>query len=202
MGQLYLPPQLNAQGSPFLYDNWMPGMVIFNDLDTAEVTAMNYNAYFDEVVYLNKVLNKYIIIDHRSIKAFLLVPGRGRPSLTFHRRKLNQHSRSKYIQVLVADSVSLYAARRIELIEDTGYPPSAHPDYYHPVTDYYITTGDTQPFRIKPSKSQLLSIFPDRNKSIKRYIAQHHLRVSVEADLVEVIRFVNESAPDTQSFIP
>jgi hypothetical protein len=202
MGQLYLPPQLNAQGSPFLYDEWMAGTIVFNGLDTTEVSAMNYNAYFDELVYLNKVLNKYIVIDHRSIQAFTLFPGQGRPAMTFRHRNQQQHNRGKYMQVLVADSVSLYAVRRIEFIEDPGYPPSAHPDYFHPETDYYVAVGGIQPFRIKPSKSQLLSLFPDRKKDIKQFIGQHHLRLSNEPDLVELIRYVNEIDPDIQSIIP
>lgn len=196
MGQMYLPPQLKAQGTPFLYEKWMAGMIIFSDLDTAEISVMNYNAYFDEVVYLNKVLNKYVVIDHSSVKAFILFPGQGRPALTFRHWSQHQHNKRRYMQVLVADSLSLYAVRRIEFIEDPGYPPSAHPDYFHPATEYYIAAGDAQPFRIKPSKGQLLDLFPDRKKSIKRYIAQHHPKLSNEPDLVGLIRFVNDTDPD------
>jgi len=194
-GQLYLPPQHHAQGTPFINDNWTAGMVIINDWDTARISSMNYNAYLDEVIYLNQVLNKYIVIDHQSIQEFILIPGNGKPVLKFSRRISNNKIRSKYIQALVEDSVSLYAVRNVEFIEDPGYPPSLHPDHYLPINEYYVKKQDSLMVKIKPSNVQLYKIFPDKEKAIKRYIRQHQLKVSNELDLIGVILFINETDP-------
>ena len=194
-GQLYLPPQHHAQGTPFMNDNWTAGMVIFNDWDTVRISSMNYNAYLDEVIYLNQVLNKYIVIDHQSIQEFILIPGNGKPVLKFSRRISNNKIRSKYIQVLVEDSVSLYAVRKVEFIEDPGYPPSLHPDHYLPINEYYVKKQDFLMVKIKPSNVQLYRIFPDKEKAIKRYIRQHQLKVSNELDLIGVILFINDTDP-------
>jgi hypothetical protein len=200
-GQLYLPPQHHAQGSPFLNDDWMAGMVILNGRDTARISSMNHNAHLDEVIYFNQVLNKYIIIDHQSIEAFLLIPGNGMSVLRFSRWISNKKIRSKYIQVLVEDSVSLYAVRKVEFIEDPGYPPSLHPDHYLPISEYYVKKQDSLMVKIKPSNVQLYHIFPSKKKAIKRYIRQHQLKVSNESDLIEVIHFVNETDPVIDPFL-
>ncbi len=191
-GQLYLPPQHHAQGTPFMNDNWTAGVVIFNDWDTVRISSMNYNAYLDEVIYLNQVLNKYIVIDHQSIHEFILIPGNGKPVLKFCHQSLNNRIRSKYIQVLVEDSVSLYAVRKVEFIEDPGYPPSLHPDHFLPINEYYVKKQDSLMVKIKPSNVQLYRIFPDKEKAIKRYIRQHQLKVSNELDLIGVILFIND----------
>ena len=200
-GQLYLPPQHHAQGTPFMNDNWTAGVVIFNDRDTARIASMNYNAYLDEVIYLNQVLNKYIVIDHQSIQEFILIPGNGKQVLRFSHRSLNDEIRSKYIQVLVEDSVSLYAVRKVEFIEDPGYPPSLHPDHYLPINEYYVKKQNSLMVKVKPSNVQLYKIFPDKEKAIKRYIRQHQLKVSGEMDLIEVIFFINDADPVIDPFL-
>ncbi|KPL14540.1 MAG: hypothetical protein AMS23_06245 [Bacteroides sp. SM1_62] len=202
MGQLYHPPRHQARGTPFLNDDWMAGMLIFKDLDTVMISSMNYNAYLDEVVYLNKVLNKYIVIDYQYIQEFMLIPGQGKPALKFRCQDPDHNIRSKYIQVLLADSVSLFAVRKVDFVEDEGYPPSAHPDYYHPVSIYYVEKQDSSMVRIKLTKGQLINVFPDRKKAISRFIRQNHSNLSNEPDLVEVIRFVNIAGPDIQPFLP
>lgn len=200
-GQLYLPPQVHARGSPFLNDDWKAGMVIFNGRDTARISSMNYNAYLDEVIYFNQVLNKYIIIDHQSMQEFILIPGNGMSVLRFSRWISNNKIRSKYIQVLIEDSVSLYAVRKVEFIEDPGYPPSLHPDHYLPINEYYVKKQDSLMVKIKPSNVQLYNIFPDKEKAIKRYIRQHQLKLSNELDLIEVILFINETDPIIDPFL-
>ena len=194
-GQLYLPPQHHAQGTPFMNDNWTAGMVISNEGDTVRISRMNYNAYLDEMIYFNQALNKYIVIDHQSIQEFILIPGNGKQVLRFSHRSLNDEIRSKYIQVLVEDSVSLYAVRKVEFIEDPGYPPSLHPDHYLPINEYYVKKQNSLMVKVKPSKPQLYNIFPDKEKAIKRYIRQHQLKVSGEMDLIEVIFFINDADP-------
>ena len=194
-GQLYLPPQHHAQGTPFMNDNWTAGMVISNEGDTVRISRMNYNAYLDEMIYFNQALNKYIVIDHQSIQEFILIPGNGKQVLRFSHRSLNDEIRSKYIQVLVEDSVSLYAVRKVEFIEDPGYPPSLHPDHYLPINEYYVKKQNSLMVKVKPSNVQLYKIFPDKEKAIKRYIRQHQLKVSNELDLIGVILFINETDP-------
>ena len=200
-GQLYLPPQHHAQGTPFMNDNWTAGMVISNEGDTVRISRMNYNAYLDEMIYFNQALNKYIVIDHQSIQEFILIPGNGKQVLRFSHRSLNDEIRSKYIQVLVEDSVSLYAVRKVEFIEDPGYPPSLHPDHYLPINEYYVKKQNSLMVKVKPSNVQLYKIFPDKEKAIKRYIRQHQLKVSGELDLIEVIFFINDADPVIDPFL-
>jgi hypothetical protein len=200
-GQLYMPPQIHAQGSPFLNDDWTAGVVILYGRDTARISRMNYNAYLDEMIYFNQALNKYIVIDHQSIQEFILIPGNGKQVLRFSHRSLNDEIRSKYIQVLVEDSVSLYAVRKVELIEDPGYPPSLHPDHYLPINEYYLKKQDSLMVKLKPSNVQLNNIFPDKEKAIKRYVRQHQLKVSNELDLIEVILFINDTDPVMDPFL-
>ena len=200
-GQLYLPPQHHAQGTPFMNDNWTAGMVISNEGDTVRISRMNYNAYLDEMIYFNQALNKYIVIDHQSIQEFILIPGNGKQVLRFSHRSLNDEIRSKYIQVLVEDSVSLYAVRKVEFIEDPGYPPSLHPDHYLPINEYYVKKQNSLMVKVKPSNVQLYKIFPDKEKAIKRYIRQHQLKVSGEMDLIEVIFFINDADPVIDPFL-
>ena len=200
-GQLYLPPQHHAQGTPFMNDNWTAGMVISNEGDTVRISRMNYNAYLDKMIYFNQALNKYIVIDHQSIQEFILIPGNGKQVLRFSHRSLNDEIRSKYIQVLVEDSVSLYAVRKVEFIEDPGYPPSLHPDHYLPINEYYVKKQNSLMVKVKPSNVQLYKIFPDKEKAIKRYIRQHQLKVSGEMDLIEVIFFINDADPVIDPFL-
>ncbi len=192
-GKIYQPPQQSIQGSPFVNENWMAGKIIFTSGDTAGIRSMNYNAFLDELVYLNQALDKHVIIDHQTIQSFHFIPGNGKPVIKYIRSPRQEVIRATYIQELVNDTVTLLAFRKKEIIEDPGYPPSLHPDYYLVADQYFVMQPDSSIIKIKPSRYGIYKTFPDIRKKLRGYIRKHQLYVSDENDLVELVRFINET---------
>ena len=190
-GELYLPLQGHIRGTPFLNERWMPGIVVFQGGDSTWISSMNYNAYLDEVIYVNQVLNMQVIIDHLTLEGFILTPGDGKPDLRFNRWISTKNARSKYVQVLVKERISLLVVRKTDLIIDQGYPPALHPDYFLPNDKYYVVQQDSILLRFKPSIAQLSRLFPEWKKEIKQYVKQQRLNVSDEPDLIQVFHYLN-----------
>ena len=191
-GELYHPAKGRIKGSPLLNTEWMPGMVYFSNGDSLVLSSMNYDAYLGELIYMNQVLNRQVMIDRQSLKGFDLRPSKGRSDRRFRRLGSANEFHSNYVEVLLTGTISLLVVRKTDLIIDEGTPPALHPDYFLSNHKYHMLLQDSTTRKLKPSFTQLYRYFPENKKEIKQYIKSQHLKVSVEADLIQVFRYINE----------
>lgn len=180
-------------GSPYLKDNFLPGILELNDGSKSDKVPLRYNIASDafEVIQNSDTLSlnqpyklKKVIYDD---KVFIFDPFlRANPE-----RKYNG-----FFQLKVDGKLSLYIKRNKDLLYDSfvsNYQGgSGTKEYYYVDKVSYIgKIGDRSGFLIKSKRSFLNQFDAEDKTEIKSFIKKNNIKFKDEKDLVKLVKFVN-----------
>ncbi len=181
-GRIFINRFINYD-SQFFY-RWAKGDVTLYDSTVLKNKYIRYNHYLDELIWTRKLDYKSAIIDKQSVRAFSIYDDNNAPVAHFIKTRLKNwyenDSIDIFLQVLVEGNISLYAVRKIELIENVIY----NKDRY-----YVLLEGNYNNF--KPSRVNLLRLFPGKRAEFRSILRKNKLQVRHEDQLIKAIELYN-----------
>jgi hypothetical protein len=189
-GRVFINNFIN-HNSQFFY-KWAKGDVILYNGKLLKDNNIRYNHYLDELIWLRKSDYKAAIVDKQSVGGFIIYNDDNTTYAYFKRTKIKDWYASDtsnvYLQVLAEGPVSLYALRKIELIQNV----------IHNSDKYYLLLENNY-YYFKPSRFRLLRFFPENRPELRKIFRKNNLKVRHESDLVKAIILYNNSIdPDKQ----
>ncbi|MGN6293647.1 MAG: hypothetical protein ACTHMV_12960, partial [Chitinophagaceae bacterium] len=186
------PHDLNAEGSPFLYDQYIP----------AEISVMQGGVYPGIKIKLNVVDNELLFMADNGQEMSTTTPvksiklnmpkedGSGMEELIFEGNGIALNSPGARIyQVLVDGKARLLKHIQISYSDVRKYPEGIMARVFKKKSFYYAVVKNQPPVKFDKSKSEVMALFPDKQNEVASFIQTQKLKCKTEEDLVKVFQY-------------
>lgn len=190
---------MQADGSPYLHDDWVKGDLKLRDSTLVEGQDFRYNGYLDELIWRQPRTLQSIKINKETVSAFTLYPNE-HDTLVFRNINIKPWYESDelnlYAQILYKDEVTLVAHQRIrrtgETHRSTGGRIIARPRIEHdPVYYFVMPDGEAREISRK-SRRAISRLFPDHRREVRSALRREAGRIDHEADLINAAHIINQ----------
>ena len=167
-------------GNPFLYEGWNNQGVVYSEGVAYNISKLNYNMYSDEIAEL-KTANEVFVFDKAAIDS-LVISGR-------QFKKLN----GAFYEMLAGGSKMALLKQHTTRVQKGQFNPTdgtTTPSRLVRMDDYF-TYSDGKIQKYKPSKSNMVEVFGDKESEIKKLIKDEKLSHKNEEDLKRVFNYYN-----------
>ena len=181
------PVNFVYDGSPYLYDQFRTGDVIFDDGTVYKEILLRYNVYYDLFEFSIKG-NEYALDKSAKYSVFRI----GDQTFIYQSYLYDSIEKEGYIEIIAKGNYSLYRIYKIRFKEATAgkaYQEPANAKFTRPKPEYMIGKVDDKIVSIKNEK-QLLKNF-DLSKQVKKYSGNKKIKLKNEKDYLKLIEFLN-----------
>lgn len=185
---LYIYQYEDVKGSSFLFDNWLPGMVIMNTHHVFKNVKLKFDVTKNEFVF------------NRNDSSFILGPEavevrlyqKNGDSLVFKNGyAINNAIRpSKYLQVLTEGKLTFLKFLQKNVEEYNEYGDATKYKRFAEMYDYYIYK-DGNADAIHLSKKELQTLLNDKWDKMSEYLSQNRLSGKDEKSFTAAISYYN-----------
>lgn len=188
---------VNVVGSPYLYDEALPGTIYFE-----EGQVLQGPTRYDLINYrlVLRYHGDWMVLDPQRVSHFELRTRQG-DTLTFHKASIlvgNTETKvppGAFWQVLHQEAYTLMVAHRKEFSpaeNSVEYGRTVQKDaiYEDKNPDYFLLTPTDKLDEIKLRRGWLLRYFSERKPELKRLIKRENLSLSQEADVCRMLAWL------------
>ena len=188
----YITQYTDVKGSPFLFDNWLPGKLILNNGETLQNLQLKFDDYNNKFL-LNKNDTGYQISP--VVKQVVLYPGTADTS-TFLLFKsgftgVDKLSPKTFVQVLVDGKNSLLKQYKKDLEEYTEYGNATRFKRFNESFEYFAGVNGKY-ITIRFSRKTLEELMQEKWTAVSAYLTQNKLNGKDEKSFIEAFKFYNK----------
>ncbi len=197
-GELFIST-MQADGSPYLHDNWVKGDLILKDGSMIAQQDFRYNGYLDALIWRQPKTLQSVKADKDLVEQFILYPP-GSDTMVFQNITISPWYESRplnlYAEIRYLGDISLVVHQRIrrtgETLESRGARIISRPRIeLDPV--YYIIMPDNEAREIRRLNRRSLSrLFPDEGVAIRSALRRAGIRINNEADLLRAVAVIDQ----------
>ncbi len=190
---------MQADGSPYLHDNWVRGDLFLRDGSLVREQYFRYNGYLDALIWRQPRSLQSVKVAKDMVEQFVLHPPGG-DSLIFQNITLRPWYESAsvnlYAQILYKGDISLVVHQRIrrtgETLESRGTRIISRPRIEHdPV--FYVLMPDHEARELRRhSRRSLSRLFPDHRAEVRASLRNEGIRINSQEDLVRAIKIIDK----------
>lgn len=201
IGRNYLSPPV-GKGSPFLYDNFLNGYVVFITGDTVRNKLFKYDCLKNDFIWMADG-KSMVALDHNLIKSFSLFPREG-GERKFEKTTLKlpfiADSLFRYLEVLAKGKINLYSFHKVEVEAENTIGLSGglyQVNLYTNKTLYFIQLDELPVRQVRFSKRSIYEAYPEYKEKIRKIIrANHGGGIRNEYQLTQLVNLINENWKD------
>ena len=177
------------KGSPYLNDDLVKGVLVFNDGSVMKDVPLRIDLYTDEFIATN-IDGDEIVLDTRFFLK-IMVPHDGQDVVY---KKVNPNKPEQFYEVLYEDGdMAFFKERFVTLREGTNNGMSKTDSKFRQRTNYFIRHDDQQVAKVRLKKKDIFSGFVDSELyAMKAYAKRKGIKFKDEKDYVAVFTAINE----------
>ena len=185
-----------VEGTPYYGDGkWYTGLIITQDEQYLTDRKIRYNAYDDQIQYLEK--NNPFYYDNKVVKSFEYseVDDKGELERYYFANGYEYKdnlSKINFVRVIF-DGANVTVLNRIKTVKQKVTPANygaADYDKFFDVSQAYIVKdGEVDKFKI--GRSSTLKAFPSKKKEIKSYIDENLISFNRTNDVVKLFKYID-----------
>lgn len=186
----------DAEGSPFLSDNWYIGYGIFSDGQTSRPQQMNYDIHGNNLVYKTAGNDNVLKLVDNTFKGFILKDGEEKllfskiPGNAFDKEK----SEEKYYQIVHAPSqkVIVEYTKKLDDPNASGWMSSKDNTLnakYEMDIEYYVMNQKGKYEEVKLKNKSVLKLFKDKKDQVNAFIKSNNIDIESPEDLYKVTEY-------------
>jgi len=189
--QVYKMRSGNYLGTPFLYQDFKRGSVIFSNHGKISDVPLNYNISTAEVVYQKGGKTYLMFTDY--VLSFTVSDTSSDKIRTFSREFIPHAKRSEFIEILTEGKVILYKRRIKEMLETEKNSHYSSPGPLDEYTDrkQFLVKQDNEIKLLRQRKKPTLELFGDHTTGISQYIKKEKIKLHREEDLIKLVDYYN-----------
>ena len=174
-------------GSPYLHQDFRPGMLVLNDSTKADDLLIRYNVYAQqfEIKIDGKLygMSKNEIVDYIriGIQKFVFVEAKNNLQVF---EQLNQQGHTR---LLLKHACTFEPANYIAAL-DAGHEVP----YFEHRNNYYIQSGDEEPQELKLRRKKVVEALGMKESEIENYIKENNLSTRDRGDLIRIFNHFND----------
>src|SRR5690606_35075383 len=178
----------DIEGSPYFQNDFLYAFV---DEDTSKPHKLRYNAYKDEMEFMNNGeiyyidKNKYKSITFEPFKKYVLV-----------NYELNNEEVHGYLIEILAGNYSLYQTERKKFLPERtvsrGLSETHTPAQFREADEvFFIKLQNGNILELPSSKSKLADLFGDYSKSVNQYLKENKISLKNQNNLKKLFQYIN-----------
>ncbi len=174
-------------GSPYLYDQFRTGDVIFDDGTIYKEMLLRYNVYYDLFEFSIKG-HTYALDKSMKYSVFRI----GDQTFVYQSYFYNSIKKEGYLEIIAKGNYSLYRIYNVRLKEAEmakAYKDPTNAKFIYQKPDYLISKDDGKIVSIKNEKELLKKL--DLSEPVKKYSGNKKIKLRNEKDYLQLIEFLN-----------
>nr|MBC7613770.1 hypothetical protein [Pseudopedobacter sp.] len=177
----------DIKGTPFLFSDWVSGVVILGNGDTFSDVPLKYNV-FDEKLYFKNPKKDELLEFVQPLKSFKFNELKGAGVFSKGFPAIDKFNSETFYDVLFDGKVKLLNKQYKTLLEVRPYNSATIEKSFVDHNDYYLVKG-SKIERIRNSKKDFLDIFSDKSAQIEVFIKNEKIDFKNNDDLVKVFNY-------------
>lgn len=177
-------------GQPTLFENYVTGRVITKNGVKYNNVQINFDAYQNELVVLNRQ-KKPVIVNSAEIDSFMMVNPLDKSPLHF--KKISVEGKIVYAQLLTNGKAKLFKqpGKKLERATYTGaYNQNGKRfDEFVETTEYYFQVEGNDLSKLGRTKKFLSRIIPGKEKEIDKWLSKN--KTKSDEDLKRLFEYIN-----------
>lgn len=187
-GDVFYSYYLFYDGSPFYSDGWTTGSIKILSGETYDNLKIYYDTYKDDIIYYNKPIKRWILIDREIIDEVLIkIPNTQQELKLVHTYSVDTTANDKFYFVLNEGRVSLYLKTVKLMSKYTGKPKKG--EFYDKSKCYFVLNNTF--YQVPRHKRKLLTYFPKHATELKRFINKNGYSLKTHDDLINIFEEIN-----------
>jgi hypothetical protein len=179
----YTPKQPYATKQ--LYNTWTKGVVRFVDGKKASGVMLAYNAWLDELLWMNENTYQIGVILKETIEEFVFWDENGMVSERFRNVEIPEMRDQSFFQVLTDGYYTIYCQRKFTYV-------TLQKDFEKTNRYYLQTEGSWQNF--KPTRRSIKLLFPKEQRAEIRHLIRKNYRQRMdETRIIDFFNSLNEN---------
>ncbi|MFI5133776.1 MAG: hypothetical protein ACHQEB_05540 [Chitinophagales bacterium] len=185
---LYIYQYEDVKGTPFLYDDWMPAIVIAYDNTMFKNMHLKFDVAGNEFIFKRNDTNYRVGPEATEIRMF----SKNGDSIVFRNGfNINNAIRqSKYIQVLSEGKITFLKYFRKNTEEYNEYGDATKYKRFVEMYEYY-TYKDNKSDPVRITKKELETLLSDKWDKVSQYMSQNNLSGKDEKSFAAAINYYN-----------
>ena len=188
-----------VKGSPFLLEQWTPGMVFMHNGKVFDRLQVKYNLYLDEIA-VKRPDGAEVVPDKNAVRSFTLdSTSTGQLRRFIRVNYLTNHHLfppHHFVEVLYEGESMLLATHDKKLIRadyQKAYSAGRPYDMFgETMTKYYWIAPDGQVNVLKPGRKAVAKLFSDKKNSIDTFVKENAIDLKSRQGLVQVVRHYDQ----------
>ncbi len=180
-----------VKGSPFIFEDWQNGAVLQNDSILYKGLSLKYDAYKDELLYLNTRNNSPMVMAKNDITSFTIAGSDISSSLVFV--KVPYDGKNVFMQLIYEGKKIDFLKQYIKMLREADYQGAYNADRpYDEFVEgdsYFLRLKSGKMEKIKLNRNNIIKSFPDNQKELKSFVKQNDLKFDSEKDVIELIKY-------------
>jgi hypothetical protein len=175
-------------GSPYLFDQWVPGKATTDDGKVYDKLMLKYNAYNDQLSFVYSSTDEPQKFEE-PVKTFTIFSA---PQMVFVNGfpKIDRQNIDSYYEVISAGKTILLK-HYSKLIKDTRTFNAMQVNGQYTNAYYYYIYRDNKMIRIKPNKDAVLAALADKAAQINTYLSGNTIDFKKDEDLSKLFDYYN-----------
>lgn len=186
-----------VKGSPFLLNEFMPGVLIHTSGQSYENLHIRYNVFKQEVEYKNIGSSKNLVIDAQDVRLIILKDRLSKQDFIFGKREIIlQKGRAPQSQHFITlhdqGSTLLVQLEKTFVKADYkgAYSSDKKYDEYRTDFAYFLRPKNQDDFiRVRLSNTSLLKALTDQKSALKDFVKAEKLDIKIEGEAVKLLEF-------------
>jgi len=185
-----------VKGSPFWFDSWSTGSLIFENGKHVDNVQLKYNVFEDELI-IHKSNEGQFYLPKESVRSFTLQHQGSTENINFvkyiHPKK---DSAFQYYRLIVSGTINLIEYIKVVFEKadfEGGYSNDKRYDEFKKYPGfYYFSEPGVKPQKLKSNPNAISKIFPGKNDQVKKYVIKSGLDCTNEKDLIQIFDYYSE----------
>lgn len=161
-----------VKGSPYALKEWDAGEIFLSSKQKVAVEKLNYNCFENEIAIKDPETGEIKVINRYKVDLFQIK--QAEQTISFVPLRLKADEEKVFVQVLYDQDSKVYKVFKKEFLKanyEGGYSADRKYDEFVDKADILIMkAGENTIYRVKSSKKQVISLFPEKEKEISSYI--------------------------------
>ena len=176
----------NVEGSPYLYEDWVSGVVELAKGTSYKGIELKYDQVADELLFRHKEAALSFV---EPVKEFKLLS----PTTALFRngyKPVDRNTAQTFYEVLYDGGTQLIRKRAKQIMENREYNSASSTKKFVPVETYFIVK-DGLPVKIRKDKKSVLSVLKDKGTLINKYVESNKVNFKEDQDLIKLVEYYN-----------
>lgn len=182
---------VNVQGHPYLFDNWITGLVRFNNGVVVTDAQLKYDIVKDLICYKDPKTEQIMTFNQHPQEFSIDVSGGDEPLLfRCGFQPVERIGPANYYQLLANGKVQLLKRIIKEPFEEQPYNSATKIRTFKDTETFYLARNN-QPVKVKKDKKTILAALGDKTAELEAFIKTDGLNLKNEKDLAKLILHYN-----------